>query len=272
MKYLLPILVVTIALQLGAVPTAQAQTTAPAAAYTGHRYPGGPDSLRALVYRSTHTTTPASAGRMLVKVALTEDGQPRAFTLVQPPERVRPDLQKAATAAVGYLKAHMQNWQLGTPDPEESTKNPPMVGLILDFSTPAAAQPLNYADQEPTFPDLATLLHAQQNKFYERALRDPKLKARLASSSKGLAPFVQMQVSYPPAAMRQRQQGIVYAYFEISETGAVERPAILGTAGDILDDEVLRVLQSLPAATAPPVLQGQPARVFYILPVTFKMM
>ena len=54
-----------------------------------------------------------------------------------------------------------------------------MVGLILDFSTPAAAQPLNYADQEPTFPDLATLLHAQQNKFSQRALRDPKLKARL---------------------------------------------------------------------------------------------
>ena len=133
MKYLLPILVVTIALQLGAVPTAQAQTTAPAAAYTGHRYPGGPDSLRALVYRSTHTTTPASAGRMLVKVALTEDGQPRALTLVQPPERVRPDLQKAATAAVGYLKAHMQNWQLGTPDPEESTKKPSDGGINPRF-------------------------------------------------------------------------------------------------------------------------------------------
>ena len=40
----------------------------------------------------------------------------------------------------------------------------------------------------------------------------------------------------------------------------------------MLDDEVLLCCNTLPAATTPPVLQGQPARVFYILPMTFKMM
>ena len=31
------------------------------------------------------------------------------------------------------------------------------------------------------------------------------------------------------------------------------------------------MVEKLPAATTPPQLQGQPVRVFYILPVTFKI-
>jgi len=57
----------------------------------------------------------------------------------------------------------------------------------------------------------------------------------------------------------------------VAENGAIEHPRILGTAGRALDAEVLRMAEKLPAATTPPQLQGRPVRVFYVLPVTFKI-
>ena len=57
----------------------------------------------------------------------------------------------------------------------------------------------------------------------------------------------------------------------MAENGAIEHPRILGTAGQALDAEVLRMVEKLSAAITLRQLQGQPVRVFYILPVTFKI-
>ena len=58
---------------------------------------------------------------------------------------------------------------------------------------------------------------------------------------------------------------------KVVENGEIEHPRILGTAGQALDAEVLRMVEKLPAATTPPQLQGRPVRVFYTLPVAFKI-
>ena len=69
---------------LARLSPAQAQTIA-SAAYSGPRFPGGPDSLRAFVGRSTWQAMAAPAGRMLVQFELKPDGQPYNFTMVRPP-------------------------------------------------------------------------------------------------------------------------------------------------------------------------------------------
>ena len=46
---------------------------------------------------------------------------------------------------------------------------------------------------------------------------------------------------------------------------------VLGTAGEVLDAEVLRVAAQLPTAVSPARLRGQPVRVYYIIPVSFKI-
>ena len=98
-----------------------------------------------------------------------------------------------------------------------------------------------------------------------------RTQSALDYSSRSLQNYIQKSTRYPPAALRQSQQGVVYAYFEVAETGAIEHTEIVGTAGDALDNEVLRALKTLPAATKPAMLQGQPVRVFYVVPLTFKM-
>ncbi|GAB3313350.1 energy transducer TonB [Hymenobacter humi] len=257
---------------LALASTASAQAPAPSAAYTGPRFPGGPDSLRALVQRSIRTATgsPAPSGRMLVQFELKANGQPHNYTMVLPPAPLNKPLVNATAAALNYLEAHMPAWTPGTPDPKLAPGAEPKVSLAIDFTTAPAAMPYYYADEDPTFGTLANLLQAQGSKSSNQPVADPAEKALLASP-KGLARYIQRQVKYPPAALRGQQQGVVYAYFEVAESGAIEHPEILGSAGRTLDAEVLKSLNTLPTATSPAKLKNQPAHVYYVVPVTFRM-
>ena len=130
-------------------PLASAQTVIPAAAYTGAGFPGGPDSLRALVYRATRQTAPGPKGRMALVFELGNGQMPFAFQLAPPPQSISPGLPKAATAALNYLDTKMPDWQAGAVVPRAG-RAPEMI-LALDFITAQAALPYAYADQNPVF-------------------------------------------------------------------------------------------------------------------------
>ena len=257
------------ALLLAVAPTF-AQSAPPVAAYTGPRYPGGPDSLRALVGRSMRHATPGLTGRALVQFELKPDGQPRNFSMVRPPDPLRRPLVDATAIALTYLEAHMPAWQPAPPDADAKTANKnTKINLTLDFGTPPTSLPYHYADQNPIFSGMVKLLQAQRGQYFERILADPAKLAQFQSSTKGLNQMIQILVRYPAEALRNQQQGIVYIYFEVDETGAIEHPEILGTAGTVLDAEVLRTVSTLPAATTPAQLQNRAVRVSYVVPLTF---
>ena len=207
---------------------------------------------------------------MLVQFELKADGQPYNFTMVRPPEPLNKALVDATATALDYLEAHMPTWQPAPPDPDIPQKST-TIGLPLDFTTPTPAQPYDYADQNPRFEVLAALVKARRFPYFAAILANPTKLAEFASSPLGISTIIQMQVRYPAEALRGGQQGTVYAYFEVAEDGAIQRPEILGTAGQSLDAEVLKVLKKIPAATTSAQYQGRPVRVSYVLPVTFKM-
>jgi protein TonB len=271
MANLLATLLLAASLTAAAAPL-RAQVSAPPA-YAGPRYPGGPDSLRALVGRSTHQTGVSPAGHALLQLELGSDGRPTKYTLTTLPGRANKPLTEAAATAQRYLQAHMLAWQPAPPDPEvRPNEKPNRVSLVLDFASPATAQPYEYADQNPVFNTLLQQLTERQLSYLASIVSDPVRQAQFQSSAQGLSFFCQMQVRYPADALRSGQQGTVYASFEVSENGAIQHPEIIGSAGRYLDDEVLRILATLPAATTPAQLRGQPVRVRYTLPITFKMM
>lgn len=252
---------------------AQLRAQVPAApAYAGPRYPGGPDSLRALVGRSIRQAAPAPTGRMLVQFELKPDGRPDHFSLVRPPDPLSKPLVDATAKALDYLEAHMMAWQPAPPDPDITTKEAPKVNLVIDFGTPLAAQPYCYADQNPVFGTLVQALPARMDARRDKLLADPVRRDKFQSSLGGLVGFTQMQVMYSAEALRNRQQGTVYASFTVAENGSIEQLEILGTAGRALDAEVRRALQQLPAATVPAQFQGKPVRVGYVMPIAFKVM
>ncbi len=192
----------------------------------------------------------------------------------RPAEPVNRAVVDATARALEYLAARMPAWLPAPPDPDNppSKKEAPKVQLVIDFGALAAAQPYSYADQNPVFGTLAQALPTRQASCRDKLLADPARLARFQSSLFGLVSFVQLQVMYPAEALRNHQQGTVYASFEVAETGSVEHIEILGTAGRALDAEVLRAVQQLPAATAPARFQGRPVHVRYAVPVNFKMM
>ncbi|WP_216690511.1 energy transducer TonB [Hymenobacter siberiensis] len=260
------------ALLLAPAASVLAQAPTPPAAYAGPRFPGGPDSLRALMGRSMRQAGATPAGRMLVQFELKADGQPTNYTMVRPPEPLSKPLVEATATALNYLEAHMPAWQPAPPDPEASPKNQPArISLVLDFTTPLAAQPYAYADQNPVFGTLAQALPTRRNSYFDKILNDPARRARFESSGSGLVACTQMAVKYPPEALRAHQQGTVYAAFEVSETGALEHTEILGSAGNALDATVRQAIGQLPAATTPAQLNGRPVRMSYVLPITFKI-
>ena len=249
---------------LGLAFASAAQTGPPPAAYTGPRFPGGPDSLRALVYRSTRLVTPAPAGRMLVQFELKNGQQPHGFKLLPAPGPMNLPLINASASSLNYLEAQMPAWQPGPPDPDATANASRDIqcNLVLDFMADQTARPYTYADQNPVFAQPLAKTRTQSRN---------SSPTTFDSSPRSMARLVQMQVKYPREALMRQQQGVVYAYFEVAENGAIEHPQILGTAGQALDAEVLRMVEKLPAATTPPQLQGRPVRVFYILPVSFKI-
>lgn len=247
-----------------AAPAAAQTISPPAATYTGPRYPGGPDSLRALIGRSTRLATPAPAGRMLVQFELKDGQQSHSFKLLPAPGPMNLALINASATSLNYLEAQMPAWQPGPPDPDatENASRDVQCSLVLDFTTDQTAQPYAYADQNPVFAQPLAKTRMQSSS---------SSPTTFDSSPRSMTRLIQMQVKYPREALMRQQQGIVYAYFEVAENGAIEHPKILGTAGQALDAEVLHIVEKLPAATTPPQLQGRPVRVFYILPVTFKI-
>jgi TonB family protein len=160
----------------------------------------------------------------------------------------------------------MPAWQLGTPEPTPLPEKYRKLNLVIDFTTPAAAQPYHYPDQNPVFPDLATMSPSRSNKKTQRTTE---------GNAKNLIANIQKQTRYPPISLRDNQQGTVHVYFEVAENGAVENAKVLsvdGSVGRELEAEVLRVVALIPPAVAPATVAGHPVRLYYALPINFKIM
>lgn len=240
--------------------------------YPGPRFPGGPDSLRALMYRSQRLAPAGTTGLVLVQVEHKANGQPPALKLLPPTDADNSALKKAGATALDYLKSNLPAWLPGTA-PE---KSPPASSYLpLVFGRPAATLPYAYADQGPRFDGLAQFAFpsATTNTRYQALVSDSAKLAEFNTSQTGMQAALQARTRYPPAAMRAGHQGRVMLYFEVAENGAIEHAQVASnTAGPVLAEEVIRVVRQLPTASSPAQLRGQPVRVYYVIPLTFKIL
>lgn len=113
--------------------------------------------------------------------------------------------------------------------------------------------PLLYSDEKPVFPVPA----------------GPSLP-RQVSNLTTWRPSCSSSFATRPKTSAIRCRASRTSIFEVSETGAVEQRRSAGSLSPTFDKEVLRVLQALPPAVAPPRHQGQPVRVAYLVPINLK--
>ncbi len=88
--------------------------------------------------------------------------------------------------------------------------------------------------------------------------------------SQGLDRWIQEHIQYPADAARAKIEGRVIVEFIIDKNGAVTFPKVVRGINDVLNDEALRVIKSLPHWT-PGYANGKPANTRYTYPVAFKL-
>jgi TonB family protein len=262
-----------LALLLSLPAAVSAQTTPPPSpTYSDPHYPGGPDSLRALVYRSTRLTATNSKSLAVLQMELKDGTTPTSFKTIGTAARPKSATGQATRAAFDYLQAHMAAWEPGAPTAQARPGKMSTFLLPLLFARPASDQPYAYADQEPVFPYLDNSRQNQRPPAFDNNPDGAAIFARLTASYNGnLTDYLQRQTRYPAEALRNREQGRVLVYFEVAENGTIENAEVLESAGGALDAEVRRAVRSLQPAATPALLQGRPVRVFYVVPVNFKM-
>lgn len=240
-----------------ATPAAVAQTapaaTAPAQPglnpYTGPRFSGGPDSLRATLRRAAKAAGTDRSGLLIVQLKLGKDGRPSRYITLVPadPAGAALALSKEVRAVLEQLPTQLGTWQLGS---EASTAQPGNSLFLPLYFGSSATSPLAYSDENPAFINWS----------------DKNLTALQRAIN-----FLQRQFRYPAIDLRNQVQGTVYGYFEVSETGAIENRRVVGSLSSTIDAELQRVLATLPDALAPPRQQGQPVRVAYVVPVNLRI-
>jgi len=82
--------------------------------------------------------------------------------------------------------------------------------------------------------------------------------------------YIYQNIHYPSAALKQRINGRVVYSFIINEDGSISDITLVQGVYSFLDDEVLRVIRSMPAWN-PAMKEGKPIKIKYIMPVMFKL-
>ncbi len=77
-------------------------------------------------------------------------------------------------------------------------------------------------------------------------------------------------IVYPPAASEEGIQGRVVVEFVVGKDGSITNARVVRTRHPALDKEALRVIKAMPN-WIPGRHNGQPVKVTYTLPVTFKL-
>ena len=85
-----------------------------------------------------------------------------------------------------------------------------------------------------------------------------------------LMKHIETHIKYPPAAAKNNIQGIVVVQFVVEMDGKVSEVNVVRSVNEDLDKEAVRVAKALPKFT-PGRQNGQPVRVWYTLPVKFKL-
>lgn len=101
----------------------------------------------------------------------------------------------------------------------------------------------------------------EEEDFFVAVENMPELKGGLAE--------LQKKINYPEAARKAGIEGRVIIQFVVTEDGKVEDPRVVRGIGGGADEEALRVVKQ--AEFEPGRQRGEPVRVQYSLPITFRL-
>ena len=107
---------------------------------------------------------------------------------------------------------------------------------------------------------------AQKGEIFMVAEEQPMFPGGMAELMK----YLQKEIKYPKEAMEKKIQGRVIVQFVVNKDGSICEDTVVKSVDPQLDAEAIRVIRSMPDWT-PGKQKGEPVRVRFTLPVTFRM-
>ena len=104
----------------------------------------------------------------------------------------------------------------------------------------------------------------------EEIFRSVEQMPQFPGGDAALMKYLSSHIQYPAMAAENNVQGKVILQFVVEKDGRVGEVKVARSVDKDLDKEAIRVVKSLPKFT-PGRQNGQPVRVWYTLPVTFKL-
>lgn len=98
----------------------------------------------------------------------------------------------------------------------------------------------------------------------------PEVAPEFPGGAAKLYEFLGKKMIYPEAAAQKGVQGRVIVQFVVEKDGSVSNAKVVKGVDKDLDAEAIRVVKLLPKFT-PGKTKGQPVRVWFTLPLTFKI-
>lgn len=95
----------------------------------------------------------------------------------------------------------------------------------------------------------------------------PEFEGGLAALYK----FVGSKIKYPGVAANEGVEGTVHVKFVVDEKGKVCNLSLLNKKGYGLDEEALRVVAMIPNFKSPGMMGNKPVKVYYQLPIKFRL-
>jgi protein TonB len=83
--------------------------------------------------------------------------------------------------------------------------------------------------------------------------------------------FVSSHLRYPEPASDAGKQGTIYVKFVVDENGKIGNLIVLNNLGYGMDEEALRVVGMIPKFKSPAKIKGVPVKVYYQLPIGFRL-
>jgi len=102
------------------------------------------------------------------------------------------------------------------------------------------------------------------------AVDEKNRNAQFQDGKTALLRYIYQNIHYPPAALKQRINGRVVCSFIVNEDGSLSDITLVQGVYVFLDDEVLRVVRSMPV-WKPALKDGKPVKIKYVMPVVFKL-
>jgi len=106
--------------------------------------------------------------------------------------------------------------------------------------------------------------------LYDQSYSVVEESPKFDGGENGLYKYIKRHLVYPNKAIDEQIEGVVLVKFMVDENGNVADTKVVQGVDKLLDDEAIRVINKLPKWD-PGKMGGIPVRVYYIIPVEFKI-